>query len=113
MKLLAKPSWEKEELPQSVTPRDGTQQGMLQVTLVLALSEGPERIRGHVEKSLEAKQGELGPAWEGPRLHGPGGSTYPLWGRVLVWRRPGDWPTREPVDRWQTEASSEGRAGVC
>ena len=37
MKLLAKPSWEKEVLPQSVIPRDGTQQGMLQVTPVLAL----------------------------------------------------------------------------
>ena len=37
MKLLAKPSWEKEELPQSVTLRDGTQQDLLQVTPVLAL----------------------------------------------------------------------------
>jgi len=37
MKLLAKPSWEKEELPQSVTLRDGTQQDLLQVTPMLAL----------------------------------------------------------------------------
>ena len=74
MKLLAKPSWEKEELPQSVTLRDGTQQDLLQVTPVLALRP---RDRGHVEESIEAKQGELGPAWEGPRLPGPGVSTCP------------------------------------
>ena len=32
-----------------------------------------------MEKYIEAKQGELGPAWEGPRLPGPGGS-MPLMG---------------------------------
>ena len=33
-----------------------------------------------MEESIEAKQGELGPAWEGPRLPGPGGKKLPLMG---------------------------------
>ncbi len=54
MEAMAKPSWEKEKLSQTVTPRDGAQQGMVQVTPVLAL---PYSLHASFSVLLASQQG--------------------------------------------------------
>ena len=89
MELLAKPSWEKEELPQSVTPKDGTQQGLLQVTSVLALrsrdrGESGDTWRNRSRPSRESSgrpgrgQGSPDPGGE-PALMGAGAGLEKAW----------------------------------